>query len=141
MRMIIVKGFDYLLIYIIKLLGKKFFDGASDLNVEAQHAGMRLEGWLGDVNYQRSQNDGVWIHHFDRDLLPRVGSAAPFGRSFLCDDPRRGAKRDRVRATGCVVHPHLPGRLNRSPNDCFSGNAAHRSTSPQSRKQLEATGD
>ena len=53
-----------------KLLGKKFFNGAH--YIEVVHAGMRLEGWLGGANYQRSQNDGLWIylnHRMVKDKL------------------------------------------------------------------------
>ncbi len=55
---------------IMKLLGKKFLDGASHL--EAQHAGMQLEGWVGDVNYQRSQNDGLWIYLNNRMVKDKL---------------------------------------------------------------------
>ena len=55
---------------ITKLLGKKFIDGASYFDVE--HAGMRLYGWLGDVNYQRSQNDGMWIYLNDRMIKDKL---------------------------------------------------------------------
>ena len=55
---------------ITKLLGKKFIDGASYFDVE--HAGMRLYGWLSDVNYQRSQNDGMWIYLNDRMIKDKL---------------------------------------------------------------------
>ena len=59
---------------ITKLLGKKFIDGAS--YIEIVHAGMRLEGWLGDVTYQRSQNDGVWIYLNSRMVKDKLLSHA-----------------------------------------------------------------
>lgn len=55
---------------ITKLLGKKFLDGAS--HIEVEHAGMQLEGWLGDVNYQRSQNDGMWIYLNNRMVKDKL---------------------------------------------------------------------
>ena len=55
---------------ITKLLGKKFIDGASYLDVT--HAGMRLWGWLGDINYQRSQNDCMWVYLNNRMIKDKL---------------------------------------------------------------------
>ena len=57
---------------ITKLLGKKFLDTANYIEVDAQHAGLQLKGWLGDVNYQRSQNDGMWIYLNNRMVKDKL---------------------------------------------------------------------
>ncbi|MDP1603084.1 MAG: DNA mismatch repair endonuclease MutL [Legionella sp.] len=43
-----------------KLLGKTFVD--ESLYIDVAHAGMRLHGWTSGLNYQRSQNDKLWVY-------------------------------------------------------------------------------
>jgi DNA mismatch repair protein MutL len=43
-----------------KLLGKAFVD--ESIYIDAEHAGMRLHGWISGLNYQRSQNDKLWVY-------------------------------------------------------------------------------
>jgi len=43
-----------------KLFGKTFLEQAVYLDVE--RAGMRLQGWVGGPDYQRSQNDKQWVY-------------------------------------------------------------------------------
>lgn len=48
------------LLRIRKLLGKSFVDHACYLDI--WHSGMRLHGWIGNKDYQSSQNDKQWIY-------------------------------------------------------------------------------
>jgi DNA mismatch repair protein MutL len=43
-----------------KLLGKNFVAAATHLDVEMD--GMELSGWVSGINYQRSQNDKLWVY-------------------------------------------------------------------------------
>ncbi len=43
-----------------KLFGKAFMQAAKRLDVE--RAGMRLNGWISDASYQRSQSDKQWVY-------------------------------------------------------------------------------
>ncbi|KTC85156.1 DNA mismatch repair endonuclease MutL [Legionella brunensis] len=43
-----------------KILGKAFIEQAYFIDIE--QSGMRLVGWVGKENYQRSQNDKQWIY-------------------------------------------------------------------------------
>jgi DNA mismatch repair protein MutL len=45
---------------IVKLFGQAFADSAIYLDVE--RANMQISGWLSNVDYQRSQNDRIWIY-------------------------------------------------------------------------------
>lgn len=44
----------------IKLLGKAFVETA--FFVDAEHCGMRLFGWVSGPEFQRSQNDRLWVY-------------------------------------------------------------------------------
>lgn len=48
------------LVRICKLLGKRFIEQSNYLEVE--HAGLHLHGWISTKDYQRSQNDKLWIY-------------------------------------------------------------------------------
>lgn len=45
---------------ISRLLGKQFMEQASYIDVE--HQGLQLCGWISGSNYQRSQNDKLWVY-------------------------------------------------------------------------------
>lgn len=74
-----------------KLLGKEFIDHAIALDVE--RAGMRLNGWISDPVYHRSQNDKQWIYLNQRMVKDKLihhalkqayeGRLYP-GRHFAC---------------------------------------------------------
>ncbi len=58
------------LIRIRKLLGKTFFEQSCHLDVE--HAGMRLEGFIGSKEFQRSQNDKIWVYVNNRMVKDKL---------------------------------------------------------------------
>ena len=43
-----------------KLLGKSFVD--TSIYLDAEHAGIRLYGWVSGPDFQRSQNDKLWVY-------------------------------------------------------------------------------
>jgi len=48
------------LLRMTKLLGKAFVD--TSIYLDAEHAGIRLYGWVSGPNFQRSQNDRLWVY-------------------------------------------------------------------------------
>lgn len=44
----------------IKLLGKSFVE--TSFFVDSEHSGMRLYGWISGPEFQRSQNDRLWVY-------------------------------------------------------------------------------
>jgi DNA mismatch repair protein MutL len=54
----------------VKLLGKQFID--QSLALDVSHAGMRMQGWLSNLDYQRSQNDKLWVYLNGRMLKDKL---------------------------------------------------------------------
>jgi len=48
------------LMRITKILGRQFVDRSHVINTH--HAGMHLQGWISGIDYQRSQNDKIWVY-------------------------------------------------------------------------------
>ncbi|CDZ77888.1 DNA mismatch repair protein MutL [Legionella massiliensis] len=53
-----------------KLLGKTFIEQSCYLDVE--HAGLHLSGWISTEDYQRSQNDKLWIYVNNRMVKDKL---------------------------------------------------------------------
>lgn len=45
---------------IIKIAGKNFLENA--IPIQAQAAGLVIQGWISNYNYQRNQNDKMWVY-------------------------------------------------------------------------------
>ncbi len=53
-----------------KILGKPFVEGA--IHLDTERAGMRLEGWISGLDYQRSQNDKQFIYINQRMIKDKL---------------------------------------------------------------------
>ncbi|MBA2651459.1 MAG: DNA mismatch repair endonuclease MutL [Tatlockia sp.] len=58
------------LVRIRKLLGKPFIEQSVYLDIE--HAGLRLDGYLSTKDYQRSQNDRLWVYVNNRMVKDKL---------------------------------------------------------------------
>ena len=53
-----------------KIFGAKFVDSA--IKISAESSGMRLQGWLGSPDYQRSQRDKQWVYLNNRMVRDKL---------------------------------------------------------------------
>lgn len=81
-----------------KILGKAFVDEAIYLRIE--RGDMCLEGWVGSLNYHRSQNDRQWIYVNQRMVKDK-----------LLNHALKQSYEDRLppgRFPGCLLYLYLP---------------------------------